>query len=61
MSTARTVTDRPLVNIVVACRIVCRSRRTIERWMKAQLVEWVRVPSGHRLIYADTLFTKPNH
>jgi hypothetical protein len=29
------------------------------RWMQRGLVEYVQVPSGRRMIYADTLFRKP--
>lgn len=50
---------RMLLNIVQACAVVCRSRRTLYVWMERGLVEYVQVPSGRRMIYADTLFRKP--
>jgi predicted site-specific integrase-resolvase len=50
---------RTLINIVQACAIVRRSRRTLYLWMEKGLVEYVQVPSGRRMIYADTLFRKP--
>jgi len=47
--------QRKLVNVAQACAIVAVSRRTLYYWMARDLVEWCRVASGHRRIYADSL------
>lgn len=49
----------PLVNTVSACLILGVSRATIYRWMALGLVKWVRLPSGHRRIYRDSLLREP--
>ena len=51
--------DRLLVNIVTACAMVCRSRRTLYRWLESGSVDYVCLPSGQKLIYADSLFRQP--
>ncbi len=52
-------TERTLLNIMQACAMVGRTRRSLYYWMERGLVEYVCLPSGHRLIYADSLFRKP--
>ena len=57
-----TMTDesgRRLVNIVQACAMTGKCRRTIYFWMERGWLEYRRVPSGHRLIFADSLLRVP--
>lgn len=48
-----------LVNTAQACAITGVCRRTIYYWMALGLVKWVRLPSGHRRIYRDSLLREP--
>lgn len=59
MAALTPLTQRPLVNTVSLCLILGISRATVYRWMAAGLIEWVRVPSGRRMIYADSLLRDP--
>jgi hypothetical protein len=50
---------RQLWNVVAVCRAFAVCRRTVERWMEERRVQWVRLPSGRRMIYADSLLRDP--
>lgn len=47
--------QRPLVNTVKAAEIASVTKRTIYNWMVAGRIEYLRTPTGHVRIFADTL------
>jgi len=49
---------RKLLNVEQARAILGISRRTIYYWFEKGWLEYVRMPSGRRLIYADSLLSK---
>lgn len=46
---------RPIVTVRGACQIALVSRRTIWNWIKANKVQWCRVPGGGVRVYVDSL------
>jgi hypothetical protein len=51
--------ERCLVSPGQAGRICAVTRATVYRWMRAGLIEWVRLPSGTPRIYLDCLLLAP--
>ena len=49
------VFQRVRVNIAQACAIAGVCRRTMHYWIRANKVEYVVTPSGHKRIYVDSL------
>ena len=53
------ISERELVSITEACRIVGVTRRTIYNWINAGKITYVRTAGGGVRIYKNTLWMNP--
>lgn len=51
--------ERVLVSVREAMNYCEVSRPTLYRWMHEHRVEWVKLPTGRRRIYLDSLLREP--
>lgn len=52
--------ERQMCSIMKACELTGVTRRTIYYWMEDGKVEFIRVASGSRRIFVDSLFREAN-
>jgi hypothetical protein len=50
-----------LITIRRACEIVCKSRQTIYRWIRQELVSTLRSANGQQLVCLSSLFVASAH